>query len=111
MTDVHHHLHKRKRVHKKLEVYPHPHSFKRFIDRLIYVVGVVAPLSAIPQVLKIWIEKNADSISLFTFSAHVCINIVWLIYATLHKEKPLLIMYSGWFVINCSIVVGTILYG
>ena len=43
MTEAIHHYHKRKRVHKKLEKYPHPDKFKRFFDKLIYFIGVFGP--------------------------------------------------------------------
>ncbi len=60
-----HHLHKRKRVHEKLEKYPHPEKFKRFIDKVIYVFAIVGPLMNLPQLYKIWGDKTAQGFLLF----------------------------------------------
>ena len=81
------HVQKRKRAHdKKLEPYPHPHKFK------------------------IRSTQNAAGVSLLMFGSHIVFNLVWLIYGIIHKEKPIVLMYSLWFIINILITVGTILY-
>ncbi len=40
-TNPQHHIHLRKQASKKLEAYPHPVRWKRWLDRTIYVVGVL----------------------------------------------------------------------
>lgn len=37
---------------------------KKFIGKLIYVPAIFIPLMTIPQVLKIWLNKSAQDISL-----------------------------------------------
>ena len=106
-----HHLHKRKRIHQKKEKYPHPNKFKYYLDHLIYLVGVLAPLSGAVQSYKIWAYQNASGVSLFMFGSHIVFNIVWLIYGIIHKEKPIIAVYIGWILVNSLIVIGTILYG
>jgi len=54
-----HHYHKRKR-----EKFPVSHKWKRFMDKAIYGVGIFGPLMTLPQIGKIWIEKNASGVSL-----------------------------------------------
>jgi len=44
-----HHLDLRKRIHLKKEKYPHPDKFKNFIDKAIFIVGIIGPLFAIPK--------------------------------------------------------------
>jgi len=110
MSNPIHHIHKRKRVHEKLEKYPHPNNFKKIMDKFIFIVGVLGPAMAIPQVYKIYSAKNASSISLFSFSAYVFMDIIWLVYGILHKEKPIILVYSLWAIINSIIAVGAILY-
>lgn len=106
-----HHYHKRKRIHEKKEVYPHPNPTKRIVDVFVYITGIISPLAAIPQVTKIWLEQEAGGISIFMFATHIGTNLVWLWYGLLHKEKPIIILYSLWLVMNTLIVIGTILYG
>lgn len=112
-NDTHglHHFHKRKRIHQKLEPYPHPNKWKRLMDRLIYVIVFVGPILTIPQVTKIWIEKNASGVSIISWSAYLITAIFWLIYAIMHKEKPLILSSSIWIALEALIVIGIFIHG
>tara|TARA_Y100000310_G_C20212952_1_gene592197 strand:- start:233 stop:577 length:345 start_codon:yes stop_codon:yes gene_type:complete len=106
-----HHYHVRKRVHLHGEKYPHKHKWKRFLDKAIYVVGIVGPLVAIPQILSIWVEKNAAGVSLTSWGAFLVMAVFWLMYGIMHKEKPIIVTYILWIIVDAIIVVGTFLYG
>ena len=84
-----HHLHKRKRVHERLEEFPHPHPWVNFLDNLLLVIAVVGPLMNIPQVYKIFSLKNAAGVSTLSFSLFATFDIPWIIYGIVHKEKPI----------------------
>ncbi|MBW2981380.1 hypothetical protein KY343_00740 [Candidatus Woesearchaeota archaeon] len=105
-----HHLHKRKRIHVKHEKYPHPNKLKRFMDHIIYFIGIVGPLMTIPQIWKIWVGKNAAGVSIISWTAYFITAFFWLTYAVLHREKPLIFTYSIWIILEAMIVIGTILY-
>ncbi|MBW2976742.1 hypothetical protein KY347_04825 [Candidatus Woesearchaeota archaeon] len=106
-----HHFHKRKRIHEKHEPYPHQDKFKRFIDSTIYAVGIFGPVMTLPQLAKIWIEKNASGVSVISWGAYLFAAVFWLIYGILHKEKPIILTYALWIVLEAFIVLGTVLYG
>jgi len=105
-----HHLHKRKRTHLQGEPYPHPQTMKRFLDHAVYVVGTLGPIIGSLQAYKIWHEQTAAGISLAMFSFNIINNIVWFSYGIIHREKPIMIMYTLWFIVNCAIVSGTLMY-
>lgn len=105
------HAHTRKRVHQQLETYPHPNKWKRIMDKAIFVVGAVGPVMTIPQLAKIWLEKNAVGVSALSWGAYLITAIFWLMYGIMHKEKPIIFTYSIWIVLEALIVVGTLIYG
>lgn len=105
-----HHLHKRKRIYVNKEPYPHPQLWKRVLDKMVYAVGVLGPLSTIPQIIKIWIGKNASGISLITWVFYLIGAIVLFFYGTAHKEKPLIIMYFLWIIVDVILIIGIIFY-
>jgi len=107
---VSHHIHKRKRQHQKLEAFPHPHPWIRFLDNLLLVIAIIGPLSTIPQIVKIYWYQNAIGVSKLTFSFYAFFDVPWIIYGIIHKEKPIVLAYSLWFLANMIIVIGTILY-
>lgn len=111
MVEPLHHAHRRKRIHQKHEPYPHPHKWKRFLDRIIYVVGVAGPIVTIPQITKIWIEKNATGVSLTAWTGYTIFAVIWLLYGIAHKEKPIIITYSAVIIANTFVTIGTFIYG
>ena len=106
-TKVMHHIHKR----KTYEPYPHKDKTKRVVDRVAYIAGMLGPLMAFPQLINIWIYKNASGVSAFSWGAFFIAAIFWLIYGVVHKEKPLIFMYSLWALLDGLIMVGAIIYG
>jgi uncharacterized protein with PQ loop repeat len=106
-----HHFHKRKRVYENLEQYPHPDKWKNLLDKMIYFVGIFGPLMTAPQLAKIFIEKSAEGLSLITWASYVVVAIFWVIYGIAHKEKPIIVIYFFWVVVNSLAVIGILLYG
>lgn len=88
------HFHLRKRIHQKKEKFPSPNKWKRFIDNIIYFVGMVGPIMTIPQVWNIWIEQNASGVSPISWSAYLIVSMFWLTYGITHKEKPIIFTQS-----------------
>jgi uncharacterized protein with PQ loop repeat len=105
-----HHIHKRKRVHQKLGMYPHPNKWVKFLDRLLLFVAVMGPLLTLPQILKIYVGQNATGVSVLSWGFYALFNIPWIIYGVVHKDKPIMIGYSLWLVTNIVVVVGVLIY-
>lgn len=87
----------------------HPHS--PLIDKLIYFGGIAGPLATLPQVLKIWINKDATGVSITSWAAYAVGSAFWIWYGLQHKQRPLVFAYSLFFIIEALIIVGTFLYG
>ena len=119
-----HHFHKRKRsgkvkanikettkVVKSPFETPSKNKLKGFMDTIIYMVAILGPLIAIPQVLKIWHAKDATGVSLITWVGYLAGGFFWLTYGVLHKEKPIIITNALWIFVQIFIIVGIIMYG
>ncbi len=103
------HIHKRKTSH--LEPYPHKNKFYAVIDNITIIMAIVVPLTTIPQILQIWINKSAGDVSLFTWCAFLVSAITWLFYSIIHKDKPLIINSILWIILESIVIVLIILYG
>jgi uncharacterized protein with PQ loop repeat len=110
MTQAMHHLHRRKRVYQKLEPVPHPDPRIRFLDKAIYVAGVLGPFFTIPQILKIWMGREALGVSLWSWIGYLALSVVWLIYGMAHKDKPIILMNGLNIVIQIFVILGIIVY-
>ncbi len=100
----------RKRIHQKNEAYPSPDKFKRFYDKFIYAIVILAPIVNIPQLLKIWIEKDASGVSAISWLFFSVMSVTWFVYGILHKDRHIWMMYSALIVIQAFIAIGAILY-
>ena len=105
------HVAARKRVFTSLSPFPHPSGFRRYFDFLIYIVGTLAPLALVPQVVEIFSTRSAEGFALVSWTAFVCINALWVAYALLHRERAILIANAGMGIMNASVVLGILLYG
>ncbi len=103
---VHHHYLKRKQGKISSKQGPWVSS----LDRLIFVVGALGPISASAQVYKIWVEKTAEGVSIITWLANFLFSIVWLIYGIIHKEKSIIFTHALWMLINGLIALGAVIY-
>ena len=110
-TNPQHHLSIRKRIHEKFEKYPHPQNHKKVVDYLVYIVGILSPICTLPQVLKIWINKSAQDVSLLTWVPYSLFAMIWLWYGIIHKETPIIILNTGLIIVNLLVVIGVLFYG
>lgn len=79
-----HHYRKRRRGTKERGV-------KTFLDRAIYIGVFLGPIGILPQIIKIWTEKNATGVSSFTWIGYFVGAIFWVVYGLTHKEKPIVL--------------------
>jgi uncharacterized protein with PQ loop repeat len=93
-----------------LKEYPHSKKWIRFLDKFLLVVAVVGPLLVLPQILKIYVGQNASGVSALSWGLLALFNIPWIVYGVVHKDKPITLGYSIWFVVNIIVVVGALIY-
>jgi len=105
-----HHLHLRKRMYKKLEPYPHPVAWKRFLDYFMYVVAVIAPIALVPQVWSVYATKNVSGLVVAPWILLGAMHILWAFYGTIHRELPLVVTSVLFACMNFSLLLGILLY-
>ena len=108
--DGHHHLSLRKRIHERLEPYPHPDAFKRFLDKIMMGVALIGPLATLPQVYQVFMTQDTKGLSLVTWTVWVLLSCVWLVYGLLHKEMPIVLSNLIYIVLQGAVVSAILLY-
>jgi len=82
-----------------------------FIDKIILIVAIVEPLFTLPQVILIFRNKDASDVSIITWLGFNLMTLIWIWYAIIHKEKIVLIYQLLFFIINCFVIIGALIYG
>jgi len=104
-------MHLRKRGAHGYEPYPSRRSFVRMLDGFVLLVGIIAPLMTLPQLLKIYISQSGAGVSVLTWGAYALLDIPWIIYGLVHRSRPITITYTLWCLMNAGVAIGAILYG
>lgn len=97
----HHAYHHKKHVHKKK-----PSSLVKFIDKSIYVVGILAVAANIPQLWTVWIEKNFSGVSVVSWAGFLIGSVFWFWYGLLHKEIPIVVINGFLILVQTGVVLG-----
>ncbi len=93
-----------------MELYPHPSPYKRFLDKSIYVIGVLGPLFGSIQAYKIFSQKSAEAVSMSMFAFSAFADIWWLLYGVAHKDIPIVVVNTLWLIVNLLVVAGILIY-
>lgn len=75
-----------------------------YIDIFGYVAGMLVVLSLLPQVIKSWKTKSTGDISLVRYIIYVTGLILWLTYASIIQNGPMIAMNSVALVFASSIL-------
>ncbi|MFH1403520.1 MAG: SemiSWEET family transporter [Candidatus Altiarchaeota archaeon] len=82
------------------------HSF----ERIIIYLAVVSPLANIPQLLRIWVGKNASGVSALSWTLFALLSLIWLAYGILKKDRPIAVMFLLLVILQSSIALGAFIY-
>ena len=107
MKGVQQHIQKR----KQLEPYPNPHWPIRIIDGAAVAAGIIGPLMAMPQLMKIFVERNASGVSPISWFSWAILDIPFIVYGIIHRDRVIIITYIGWLFLNLLVGTGALMYG
>ncbi len=95
---------------KKFEVYPSNKFWIDFLDKSLVFIAIIGPLTTFPQIWKIFSLKSAAGISILSWGSWAILDLPWILYGFIHKDKPIIVAYILWFITNLVVVIGAILY-
>jgi uncharacterized protein with PQ loop repeat len=76
----------------------------------MYIVSLVYPLTALPQVIKVYTIHSVASLSLASYLLYLVFGIISLLYAINKRIRPLIIECTLWLLVYGAIVVGFFKY-
>jgi uncharacterized protein with PQ loop repeat len=105
-----HHIHRRKRGAKNLEPYPSRNRRIWLLDKAAVAAGILGPLMTLPQIWQIFYFHNAAGVSVLSWTAFGLLDIPFILYGLVHKDKLILTTYILWCTANLTVAVGAIIY-
>ena len=81
------------------------------IDLLGYAAGILVVLSLLPQVVKSWKTKSTKDISLSRYLIYIAGLILWIAYAAIIGNGPVVLMNAVGLVLALCILFLKLKYG
>jgi uncharacterized protein with PQ loop repeat len=81
---------------------------QKTVDGMAYVVGVVGNVAVLPQIIKAW-QSDAPGLAVLTWVLFIGVGLIWLVYAIMHKQKPLIVAQTVSISCNLAVVMGWIM--
>jgi uncharacterized protein with PQ loop repeat len=81
------------------------------IDDAMAIAAVIHPLTALPQVIMIYVTRNATGVSLATWLGFMAIGLVFLAYGVYHRLTLLIVNQVLWFMLDAAVVIGVLRFG
>ena len=89
----------------------HASTAEAKLRRLLGGMSIFTLLMTIPQVLTIWVGRQAAAVSIFTWSAYLFSAILWFWFGLQKQDKNIYLPCIGWMALDLAVIVGALIYG
>jgi len=84
---------------------------KKPIDWAMWFFSIAGPLSTLPQILQIFIEKKAEGVSILSWVLYLIISLSAIAYAIVHRQMVILVSNIVWSLTYLVVIIGAVIYG
>jgi uncharacterized protein with PQ loop repeat len=81
------------------------------MKRLLGALSIFTLVMTVPQILAIWVSREAAGVSLLSWSAYWVSALVWFWYGVRQRDRNIYLPCLGWLLLDGAVVVGAVLYG
>lgn len=87
-------------------IFPSDKAMKQVLGAL----SVFTLVMTIPQVLAIWVSRQAAGVSLLSWSAYWISALVWFWYGVRKRDRNIYLPCLGWLLLDGAVIVGAVIY-
>lgn len=81
------------------------------LEKFLRVMSVITMLMTVPQVLTVWLSRDAAGVSVLSWGAYLFSACLWFVYGWRKRDKTIYLACIGWIVLDAAIVVGAVVRG
>jgi len=78
-----------------------------WIEAIGIIAGILGIIAWLPQLKKIWVQKNSEGISLFAFGIILVALSLWFFYGYMINSPALMISNGATWIMICFVILGT----
>lgn len=80
------------------------------LEKFLRVLSVVTMLMTVPQVLTVWVGRDAGGVSLLSWGAYLFSACLWFVYGIRKHDKTIYLACIGWIVLDALIIIGVVVH-
>ena len=80
------------------------------LERFLRFLSVVTMLMTVPQVVAVWVGRDAGGVSLLSWAAYLFSACLWFVYGIQKRDKTIYLACIGWIALDAAIIVGVIVH-
>jgi len=81
------------------------------LRRALGGMSIFTLLMTVPQVLTIWIGRQAAGVSVLSWSAYLLSALLWLWFGIQKRDKNIYLPCIGWIALDGAVLAGALVYG
>ncbi len=81
------------------------------LEKVLRGLSVFTMLMTVPQVLTIWVGRDAGGVSLVSWVSYLISACLWFVYGFQKRDKTIYLACVGWVLLDAAVVTGVIVYG
>jgi uncharacterized protein with PQ loop repeat len=100
-----------------MRMQPHPASTERIspsdkaMKQVLGGLSVFTLVMTVPQILEIWINRQAAGVSLLSWGAYWLSALVWFWYGVHKHDRNIYLPCVGWLLLDSAVIAGAVIYG
>ena len=98
-------------------MHPHPAApalafpSERVMKQLLGAMSIFTLVMTVPQILTIWVGREAAGVSLLSWGAYFLSALIWLWYGVQKRDRNIYLPCIGWLLLDGAVIAGAVVYG
>jgi len=80
------------------------------LEKTLRGLSVFTMLMTVPQVLTIWVGRDAGGVSLVSWVSYLVAACFWFVYGIQKRDKTIYLACIGWILLDGAIVIGIVIH-
>jgi len=99
------HIATKKKPLKKSDIHPYTS-----LDRIVLIVSVIYPFSALPQIIAVF-SGRTDGVSLLSWMFFLVCSALFFVYGIRRRVPPMIVSNSIWVFMDALVIIGIVSSG
>ncbi len=98
-------------MHPQPAIPEHLFPSEKAMKQLLGGMSIFTLVMTVPQILAIWVSRQAAGVSLLSWGAYFISALVWFWYGVQKHDRNIYLPCIGWLLLDGAVIAGTVIYG